>query len=178
MKIRLVGERCWVWLNDKVVVDNARLHNFFGGDKGTPLPKTGPIQLQTHGAEIRFKNLIVKAFNTEESNKILAEAEAKLYGDNKFASLFNGKDLAGWAGSTSNYTVVDGAIQCLKGKGGVLHTEKFIRTLSSAWSFNCLLPETMVGNPLSNQRGIRSHARGPTELRWGLYRYVRITGAR
>ncbi|MCU0712716.1 MAG: DUF1080 domain-containing protein, partial [Pirellula sp.] len=48
----------------------------------------------------------------------------QLYGAEKFVSLFNGKDLSGWAGSTNNYTVADGAIQCMKGKGGVLHTEK------------------------------------------------------
>ncbi len=75
MKIRLIGERCWVWLNDQVVVDNARLHNFFDEAKGIPLPKTGPIQLQTHGAEIRFKNLVVDSFDAEESNKLLQEAK-------------------------------------------------------------------------------------------------------
>jgi hypothetical protein len=41
-----------------------------------------------------------------------------------FTSLFNGQDLSGWAGAKANYTVTEGAIQCLKGKGGVLHTEK------------------------------------------------------
>ncbi len=56
--IRLVGDKVTVRLNDKLVVDEAPLHNYF--DKGGPLPKTGPIQLQTHGAEIHWRNVMVK----------------------------------------------------------------------------------------------------------------------
>ena len=41
-----------------------------------------------------------------------------------FTSLFNGKDLEGWAGPVENYEVVDGAIVCKKGKGGTLHTKE------------------------------------------------------
>lgn len=121
MKIRLIGERCTVWLNDKLVVDNARLHNFFA--PGEPLPKAGPIQLQTHGGEIRFRNLKLETLDAEAANKLLQEASDKAAGDNKFKSLFNGKDFTGWAGAVDNYTIVDGAIQCLKGKGGTLYTE-------------------------------------------------------
>jgi hypothetical protein len=120
MKIRLIGERCSVWLNDKCVVDHVRLHNYFA--KGEPLPTRGPIQLQTHGAEIRFRNLSLNTLNSEEANKLLVESEAKAIGS--FQSLFNGKDLTGWAGAVDNYQVDNGAIQCLKGKGGVLHTAK------------------------------------------------------
>ncbi len=41
-----------------------------------------------------------------------------------FVSLFDGISLTGWQGATDGYTVVDGAIQCLPGKGGNLLTEK------------------------------------------------------
>jgi hypothetical protein len=41
-----------------------------------------------------------------------------------FAALFNGKDLEGWQGSTAGYTVEDGAIVCIKEKGGNLYTAK------------------------------------------------------
>jgi hypothetical protein len=124
MRIRLIGERCTVWLNDKVVVKNERLHNFF--DKGQPLNAKGPIQLQTHGAEIRWRNLTVKEFTGDEANALLAQAEAESIADasKHFQKLFNGKDLTGWAGATDNYSVVDGTIQCKSGKGGVLHTDQ------------------------------------------------------
>ena len=39
-------------------------------------------------------------------------------------SVFNGKDFEGWAGTVDNYEVVDGAIQCKKGKGGTIHTKE------------------------------------------------------
>jgi len=41
-----------------------------------------------------------------------------------FKSVFNGKDFEGWAGPVDNYEVVDGAIQCKKGKGGTIHTKE------------------------------------------------------
>lgn len=41
-----------------------------------------------------------------------------------FVSLFDGTSLTGWQGATDGYTVVNGAIQCLPGKGGNLLTEK------------------------------------------------------
>lgn len=123
MRIRLIGERCSVWLNDQCVVNNARLHNFFA--PGEPLPKKGPIQLQTHGAEIRWRNLKLTEYSSEEANELLRKSEEEaLSASTKFESLFNGKDLTGWSGATANYTVVDGTIQCLEGKGGVLHTQR------------------------------------------------------
>lgn len=124
MRIRLVGEHCWVWLNDKAVVIDARLHDYFA--KGMPLIKKGPIQLQTHGAEIRFRNLALTEYSADEANKILTAAEDTYLAQSKtkFDPLFNGSDLTGWTGAKDNYTVSDGAIQCMAGKGGVLHTEK------------------------------------------------------
>ena len=41
-----------------------------------------------------------------------------------FQQLFNGKDLTGWQGAVENYEVVDGAIRCKAGHGGMLLTEK------------------------------------------------------
>jgi hypothetical protein len=56
--VRMVGENVTVTLNDRLVVDNARLENYF--DRKGPLPKVGPIQLQTHGGEIRWRNIFIK----------------------------------------------------------------------------------------------------------------------
>jgi hypothetical protein len=57
-RIRQIGARTWVWLNGKLVVDGAVMENYW--DKTKPLPATGPIMLQTHGGEIRWRNIFVK----------------------------------------------------------------------------------------------------------------------
>ncbi|MCA9170475.1 MAG: DUF1080 domain-containing protein [Planctomycetales bacterium] len=113
--IRQVGALTTVWLNGKKVVDAAPMHNFW--DRSQPLLRTGPIQLQTHGGEIRWKNIFVHELSWEEA---LADLRAR--NADSFTSLFDGKSLAGWQGPTDNYQVVDGTIMCKPGKGGVLHT--------------------------------------------------------
>ncbi len=58
LRIIMKGENVTVYLNDKLVVDNKKMDNFYERDK--PIYKTGPIQLQTHGGEIRFRNIFLK----------------------------------------------------------------------------------------------------------------------
>ena len=74
-RIKQVGARTWVWLNDKLVVDGAVMENYW--DRAKPLPATGPIMLQTHGGEIRWRNLFVHEIDAAEATKILSEADAK-----------------------------------------------------------------------------------------------------
>ncbi|MEZ0258824.1 MAG: DUF1080 domain-containing protein, partial [Chthoniobacter sp.] len=65
-----------------------------------------------------WRNVFVREIGSDEANKILASK-----GGDGFTPLFNGKDLEGWQGAVENYEVVDGAIQCKKGKGGNLLTK-------------------------------------------------------
>ena len=74
-KIRQIGSRTWVWLNDKPVVDGAIMENFW--DRSKPLPAKGPIMLQTHGGEIRWRNIFVHNIESAEAEKILAAAETE-----------------------------------------------------------------------------------------------------
>jgi hypothetical protein len=74
-RIRQVGARTWVWLNEKLVVDGAPMENY--PDKAIPYPAKGPIMLQTHGGEIRWRNLFVREIGADEAKQILTEAEAK-----------------------------------------------------------------------------------------------------
>jgi hypothetical protein len=117
LRIVQVGARTTVWLNEKLVVDHAIMENFW--DRKKPLPRTGPIQLQTHGAEISWRNIFVREIAAEEANTWLAERS----GDG-FESIFNGTDFTGWKGATDRCEVVDGTIRCKKGQGGTIHTEK------------------------------------------------------
>lgn len=118
-KFRIIqlGSRTTIYLNDKLVVDHAILENYW--DRKLPVPKKGKIVLQTHGGEIRWRNIYIKEFTGEDANKMLA---SKL-GDG-FQSIFNGVNFDGWQGSVDNYEVANGAIRCKKGKGGVLYTKK------------------------------------------------------
>jgi hypothetical protein len=116
-RIVQVGARTTVWLNDTLVVDNAILENYW--DRARPLLRRGPIQLQTHGGEIAWKNVFVREIGGGEANRWLQDRA----GDG-FEPVFNGRDLAGWAGATDTYEVVDGAIRCQAGKGGTLHTQE------------------------------------------------------
>ena len=72
-RIRQVGDLTWVWLNDKLVVNGAHMHNFW--DRSMHLPDRGPIMLQTHGGEIRWRNVFVREIGAEEGQKIVQTAQ-------------------------------------------------------------------------------------------------------
>jgi Domain of Unknown Function (DUF1080) len=69
--IKMVGTRVWVWLNGKQTVDGAVLDNYF--DRSSPILSTGPIELQTHGSEIRFRNIYVREIGAAEAKSTLAK---------------------------------------------------------------------------------------------------------
>ncbi|MBX7207116.1 MAG: DUF1080 domain-containing protein [Verrucomicrobiaceae bacterium] len=142
--IMMVGERVTVKFNGEIVVNNAPMENYFANAKagykafakpGAPagakqeekkpngfmidpaFPK-GPIQLQTHGSEIRWRNVYVREIGAEEANKILAARNAE-----GFKEYINGKDLSDWQGAVDSYEVVNGAVRCKQGKGGDLLTK-------------------------------------------------------
>lgn len=58
LRIRMIGSRVWVWLNGRATVDGQVLDNFF--DRAQPIVARGPIELQTHGSEIRFRNISLR----------------------------------------------------------------------------------------------------------------------
>jgi hypothetical protein len=111
MRILMVGERVTVHLNDQLVVDHARMENYF--DKKGPVPRTGPIQLQTHGGEISWRNLYIREIDGDEANRILA---SKCW--NVEAPSIH------WKGAVGKYDISGSSIQCKAGKGGTIFTEK------------------------------------------------------
>ena len=145
LKMTMVGECVTVVFNGEVVVDHAPLENYFANAKSgylafakpdatkkegdapkmpngymrDPIYAKGPIQLQTHGSEIRWRNVFVREISPEESNRLLASRDAE-----GFVELINGKDLSGWKGAVDSYEMKDGAVVCKPGKGGDLLTEE------------------------------------------------------
>lgn len=57
-RIILKGDIVNVWLNGKHIVKDTILENYWNRD--LPLIEKGPIMLQTHGGEIRWKNIYIK----------------------------------------------------------------------------------------------------------------------
>ena len=118
-RILQVGERTTVYLNDKLVVDHARMENLvYRPTDGKPMLPRAPIQLQTHGGEIRWRNIFLREISPDEANKILASK-----GASGFAPVFNGKTFDGWGGPVENYDIREGAIVCKPGKGGTIFTK-------------------------------------------------------
>ena len=127
--IKMIGSRVWVWFNDQLTVDGQILDNYFDKtlkdlppmyEHPVPILPTGSIELQTHGSEIRFRNIYVREIPSEEANATLD----KRIGEDGYKSVFNGKDFSGWGGPTDNYEVKDGAIVCKPKKGGTIHTDE------------------------------------------------------
>ena len=118
-RILMVGSRVSVWLNEKLVVDHAILENYFDKKTHTPILPKSFIQLQTHGSEIRWKNIFVREIGSDEACKILAS-----HGQQSYQSIFNGKDLEGWTMDNGKrpasevVKVEDGAMKWLPNKGG------------------------------------------------------------
>ena len=125
-EITMIGERVTVIMNGEKVVDNAVMENFF--DRKNPIFEKGPIQLQTHGGEIRWRNVFIREI-PKKGDSASAGAEEG------YQVLFNGKDLDGWQGAVDNHEVVDGAIALKKGKGGTLFTKEKYQDFSFRFDF-------------------------------------------
>jgi hypothetical protein len=129
-RIIQVGERTTVYLNDKLVVNNARWENYWDKDRKLPVVARGPIQLQTHDHEIHWRNIAVREISPEEANKFLAE-----HGEKGFRPVFNGRNLADWAGPIENYEVVDGVLRCKPHKGGVIYYNEELKDFAARVEF-------------------------------------------
>jgi len=127
-RIVMVGARVSVWLNDTLVVDHANMENFY--DRKKPVPAKGPIELQTHGGEIRWRNIFLREIGSEEANRILASK-----GGDGFQPIFTGSDLKNWAGPVENYEIRDGAVVCKAGKGGTIYFNEEYADFSARLEF-------------------------------------------
>jgi len=116
-RIIMAGSRVWVWLNDQQTVNGALMENYY--NRKLPVPPKGPLQLQTHGGEIRWRNLFIREISSDEADKLLRDTDPP-----GFESVFNGKDFEGWDGPLENYEIKEGAIMCRPKKGGTPHTKQ------------------------------------------------------
>ena len=59
-RIIMKGDQVTIYLNQQLVVKDAVLINYWHKKTKKPILSEGPIQLQTHGGEIRWRNLYLK----------------------------------------------------------------------------------------------------------------------
>ena len=57
-RIVQVGERISVWLNGKLIVDHARMENYW--ERNKPIYPSGQIELQHHNSTLFFKNVYLR----------------------------------------------------------------------------------------------------------------------
>ena len=69
LDIKMVGTRVWVTMNGKDVVVGQVIDNYF--DRAQPVLPTGSIELQTHGSEVRFRNVYVREIPDAEGKALL-----------------------------------------------------------------------------------------------------------
>lgn len=70
LKIRQIGARTWVTLNNQQMVLGASMENSL--DPSKPLPEKGPIVLQVDGGEIRWRNIYMREILDVEADRYLA----------------------------------------------------------------------------------------------------------
>ncbi len=117
LRILMVGEYVTVHLNQQRVVDHAKMDNYFSPN--LPLPRTGPIQLQTHGGKISWRNIFIREIDGDEANQILAAQNME-----GFISAFDGQSSTGWKGAVDAHDFANGIIQCRENESGNILLEK------------------------------------------------------
>lgn len=128
MRILQVGARTSVWLNEKLIVEHQIMDNYWARE--LPIIAAGPIQLQTHGGKMYWRNVFVREIDTAEANEILASN-----GNDDFKSIFNGTDFTGWAGPVDNYEVEDGVLRCKPKSGGTIYTDNVYSDFAVRFEF-------------------------------------------
>ncbi len=102
-RIKMIGARVWVWLNERPTVVGAIMDNYW--DRDLPMFRRGVIQLQTHGSEIRFRNIRIRQISAAEANRVLSDLAA-----GGMSLIFHGSSWDGWSGPTEENAIQDGAI--------------------------------------------------------------------
>jgi len=103
-RVIMIGDRVSVYLNDRMVVDNVVLENYWERDK--PIYPAGQIELQAHGNPLSFRNVFIREIPRDTAVPEMSPAEAA----EGFTPLFNGRDLEGWTGDTKGYAAENGKI--------------------------------------------------------------------
>lgn len=73
-RIRMVGDKVTVWLNDQLVVNHVTLENYW--ERPKPIYPTGQIELQSHQSRLCFKNIYIQELPVEEPSPSAEDSHA------------------------------------------------------------------------------------------------------
>ena len=158
-RIRQIGARTTVYLNDKLVVDHAIMENYW--DRKTPVVPQGRSSCRRTAAKSAGATSSSARFRPKRPTDCCSGDDGGLRVG------LQRTDLTGWQGAVDNYEVVDGAIRCKPDKGGTLYTKEEYADFVVRLEFK--LPtgrQQRPGHPLPRPGGSR------------LRRHVRTAGAR
>ena len=120
IRIILVGSRVSAWVNDQLVLDHGVLENIHdrarpAGER-RPVPPKGPLQLEGSGGATRWRNLFLREIGSDEACALL---EGR--GGHGFRTIFNGRNLDGWAGDLNAVAAQDGTLVWQAGQKGTVY---------------------------------------------------------
>ena len=139
------GRRAHHGLAQRQAGRRPRRHGELLGPQLSRCSRKGPIQLQTHGGEIRWRNIFLREIPARRGQRDAASSTAA-----RASPVFNGKDFDGWAGAVDNYEVKDGAILCKPQQGrNDLHQGGIRRLRRAAGIPAAARRQQRPGDPLS-----------------------------
>jgi hypothetical protein len=122
--LRVEKARATVYFNGQKVHHNFEINQVWGGpnsgidggnDGGKGITDTpGGIKLQCEGHDVRYRNTWIKELNLEKPETDFSEPlsiESRIPKTETIQHLFNGKDLSGWSGDETRWSVKHGMIR-------------------------------------------------------------------
>ena len=106
-RIVMVDDVISVWLNGQLVVDDAKQDNYW--NRKAPMFSSGPLQIQTHGGALYFRNIFIKEVRRRPPEAGVLDKHSKPVGSG-WKKLWDGDKLEGIQHEPAHWSV----------KGGVL----------------------------------------------------------
>ena len=101
--IKMVGDNVTVLLNGQPVVDKTIMENYW--DRTQSIFPDGQIELQAHGSKVAYRDIYIHELPRPKPYRVSKEEE-----QNDFNPIFNGVNLDGWIGTTTEYVAQEGKI--------------------------------------------------------------------
>lgn len=141
-RVRVIEGYVWVWLNEKLVVDGAKLENFYR--RGEKIAESGPIELENDDNTLYFRNIFIQEIPDDVARNELKQYTAfkakKAKESENVIHLFDGSSLEHFTFKPDGWKI-DNKSLVLNPNGGYIWTrekyENFILELEYKVSADC-----------------------------------------